>query len=102
MPAFCQASAARAAVGITLVTFVSVIACAFASNIAAGEPPEGTWVVLSPTGAAPPAAPTAHIEEEASIGTGLAVPESAYYVGGGDCSDSGPGDSTTPFCYFSH
>ena len=42
MPAFYQASTTRGVFSITLVLFVSVIACAFASNIVAGEPPVET------------------------------------------------------------
>jgi len=100
MPVFCQTSTTRSVFSITLVLFVSVIACAFASNIVAGEPPEETWVTLIPSGLAPPAAPTLIFKEKDGVETTLPIPESAYYVGGDDCSDAGPGDRTLPFCSF--
>jgi hypothetical protein len=100
MPAFCQASTTRAVFSITLVLFVSVIACAFASNIVAGGPPDKTWVTLMPTSVAPPAAPTSILNEEDGVKTTFPIPERAYYVGGDDCSDAGLGDHTTPFCSF--
>ena len=64
MPAFCQASTTRGVFSITLVLFVSVIACAFASNIVAGGPPDKAWGTLMPTSAAPPAAPTSIFKEK--------------------------------------
>ena len=90
----------KAYLSITVTLAGSLIACTFVSQIVNDEATAAVWMSTTSTAGIPLVTLTTHFEKDDDGETGHYFPESAYYVGGGDCSDSGPGDSKTPFCSF--